>query len=56
VSSSGRESVANVKANEFRLTPQRVAAIKDAGMWDNTDLRNKMIRKYAEFDRQQKRG
>jgi hypothetical protein len=56
VSSSGRESVANAKANEFRLTPQRVAAIKDAGMWDNTDRRNKMIRKYAEFDRQQKRG
>lgn len=56
VSSSGRESVANVKANEFRLTPQRVAAIKEAGMWDNTELRNKMIRKYAEFDRQQKRG
>jgi hypothetical protein len=56
VSSSGRESVASTKANEFRLTPQRVAAIKEAGMWDNTELRNKMIRKYAEFDRQQKRG
>jgi hypothetical protein len=56
VSSSGRESMPSVKSNEFRLTPQRVAAIKEAGMWDNTDLRNKMIRKYAEFDRQQKRG
>jgi hypothetical protein len=56
VSSSGRESMGNVKSNQFRLTPQRVAAIKEAGMWNSTELRNKMIRKYAEFDRQQKRG
>lgn len=56
VSSSGRESMGNVKSNQFRLTPQRVAAIKEAGMWNSTELRNKMIRKYADFDRQQKRG
>lgn len=56
VSSSGRESIGNVKSNQFRLTPQRVAAIKEAGMWNSTELRNKMIRKYADFDRQQKRG
>lgn len=56
VTSSGRESVPTVKANEFRIDPDRVRALKEAGMWDNTELRNKMIRKFAEFDRQQKRG
>lgn len=56
VTSSGRESVSTVKANEFRIDPERVRALKEAGMWDNPELRNKMIRKFAEFDRQQKRG
>ena len=56
VTSSGRESSGNAKPNEYRLTPDRVAAIKEAGMWDNIELRNKMAKKYAEYDRQQKRG
>ena len=56
VTSSGRESVPSLRANEFRIDPDRVKALKEAGMWDNTELRNKMIRKFAEFDRQQKRG
>jgi hypothetical protein len=56
VTSSGREAVSSVRANEFRVDPKRVLALKEAGMWDNVELRNKMIRKFAEFDRQQKRG
>ena len=55
VTSSGRETTASVRSNEFRLTPDRVAAIKEAGMWDKPELRNKMIRSYADFDKQQKR-
>jgi len=54
VTSSGRESSGGVRPNEFRLTPDRVAAIKEAGMWDNTERRNKMIRKFADWDRQNK--
>ncbi len=54
VTSSGRESMASTKPNEFRLTPDRVAAIKEAGMWDNIEQRNKMIRKFADWDRQNK--
>jgi len=54
VTSSGRESMASTKANEFRLTPDRVAAIKEAGMWENIEQRNKMIRKFADWDRQNK--
>ena len=56
VTSSGRESTASVKPNEYRLDPERVRSLKEAGMWEDVELRNKMIRKYAEFDRQQKRG
>ena len=56
VTSSGRESNANPKSNEFRLDPDRVKAIKEAGMWDNIEQRNKMIRRFADYDRQQKRG
>jgi hypothetical protein len=37
--------------NEFRLSPERVRAIKEAGRWDNPTEREKMIRKYAEYDR-----
>lgn len=37
--------------NQFVLSPDRVRAIKEAGRWDNIAERNKMIRKYAEYDR-----
>jgi hypothetical protein len=56
VTSSGRDAAPSVRANEFRVDPERVRALKEAGMWDNVELRNKMIRKFAEFDRQQKKG
>ena len=55
VTSSGREST-SARFTEYKLSNDRVKAIKDAGMWDNIDQRNRMIEKYAEFDRQQKRG
>ena len=54
VTSSGREASSGGKPTEYRITPERVAAMKEAGMWDNLELRNKMIRKFAEFDRQNK--
>jgi len=51
VTSSGRESRATTKSNEFYISPDRVRAIKEAGRWDNITERNKMIRRYAEYDR-----
>lgn len=51
VTSSGRESAPSARPNEFRLSPDRVKAIKEAGRWDDPVERNKMIRKYAEYDR-----
>jgi hypothetical protein len=54
MTSSGRNTTATTKANEFRVSPQRVAAMKEAGLWDNPTLRQNAIRKYAEWDRQNK--
>ena len=54
MTSSGRNTTATTKSNEFRLSPDRVAAIKEAGLWDNPTARQNAIRKYAEWDRQNK--
>jgi hypothetical protein len=54
MTSSGRETTATTKSNEFRLSPARVSAMKEAGMWNDQELRKKAISKYAEWDRQNK--
>ena len=53
---SGRESAPTGRANEFRISPERVAAMREAGMWDNPELRAKAIKKYAAWDRENKRS
>ena len=53
---SGRESAPTGRANEFRISPDRVSAMKEAGMWDNPELRAKAIKKYAAWDRENKRN
>ena len=55
MTSSVRDTTATTRANVYIVDPKRVAAIKEAGMWDNIEQRNKMIRKFAEYDKQQKR-
>jgi hypothetical protein len=48
VTSSGRESVTSSGGRgTFTLTPEQVRAMKDAGMWEDPVLRNKMIKRYA---------
>ena len=42
------------KPNTITLSRERVQAMKDAGAWDDTDQRNKMIRAYASYDRANK--
>jgi hypothetical protein len=56
VTGSGREAVSNSggKANTFTLSPDRVRAMKDAGMWDDPEKRAKMIKRYALEDRNRK--
>ena len=52
--SSRVANATSVKPGTIRLSPDRVQAIKDAGAWDNIEKRNKMIRAYANYDRQNK--
>jgi len=52
--SSRVANTASTKPGSFRLDPNRVQAIKDAGAWDDVEKRNKMIRAYAAYDRANK--
>ena len=54
VGRSGRESAPVGRANEFRVSPERVQAMKEMGAWDNPDMRAKMIKSYAKYDRENK--
>jgi hypothetical protein len=49
VTSTGRESIngSSIRA-QFVLDPERVRAMKDAGMWDDPVKRAKMIKRYAD--------
>ena len=42
------------KPGTITLSKARVDAIKDAGAWDDVEKRNKMIRAYAQYDRENK--
>ena len=52
--SSRVANAASAKPGTITLSRERVQAIKDAGAWDDTDKRNKMIRAYASYDRANK--
>lgn len=52
--SSRVANTTSAKPGSFRLSPDRVQAIKDAGAWDDVNKRNKMIKAYAAYDRSNK--
>ena len=53
VGGSGRESSAGSGAQKgFRLSPERVQAIKDAGMWNDAEKRAAMIKSFRKFDKE----
>lgn len=55
VTGSGRESAPTGRsANEFRVSPERVQAMKEMGAWDNPEARARMIKSYAKYDRENK--
>jgi hypothetical protein len=56
--SSGRESSSSGGGsnNGFRISPDRVAAMKEAGVWDNPEARAKAIKNYVKWDRENKNG
>jgi hypothetical protein len=52
--SSRVANATSVKPGTITISRDRVQAIKDAGAWDDIEKRNKMIRAYANYDRQNK--
>ena len=50
--SSRTTNPSNKNANTITLSRERVEAIKEAGAWDDPVRRAKMIRAYAQFDKQ----
>jgi len=44
----------SAKPGTITISKERVQAIRDAGAWDDIEKRNKMIRAYAAYDRQNK--
>jgi hypothetical protein len=54
VTGSGRESSSGSPGGEYRLSPERVAAMKEAGAWDNPEKRKKMIDAYRAYDKSNK--
>lgn len=51
---STRTVASTQKAGTITLSRDRVQAIKDAGAWDDVSKRNKMIKAYAAYDRNNK--
>ena len=51
VTGSGRETPASKPGNTFRLSAERVQALKDLGVWDDPKERDKMIKQYRAYDK-----
>lgn len=43
-------------ATRIQLSPERVAAMKEAGAWDDPVLRTRMAKAYANYDKENSRG
>lgn len=48
--SSGKSQASSSKS-QVRVTPERKQAMIDAGFWDDPEKRRRVLKKYAEFDR-----
>lgn len=53
---SSRSNSSTTNGKQIMLSPERVAAMKEAGMWDDPALRSKMAKKYANYDKDNSRG
>lgn len=54
VTSSGRDSNTSAKGNEYYISPERVRALKEAGVWDNPEAKMKMINRFRQWDKENK--
>lgn len=55
VSGGGRESSGTSTNSGWKLSADRVAAIKEAGAWDDVEKRDKMIKNYRAYDKENKK-
>jgi len=55
VTGSGREATSSQPSKGYKLSADRVQAIKDAGAWDDPKLRREMIQSYIDYDKQNRR-
>ena len=53
VAGSGRESAPSAGSSSFKLSPDRVQALKDSGKWNDPKERERMIQYYKNYDKQQ---
>lgn len=51
---SGREHAPTSTRKEIYISPDRKAALQEAGVWDDPVLRQRYIKRYAEYDRANK--
>jgi hypothetical protein len=49
---SGREHAPASTRNEVYISPERKSALIEAGVWDDPVLRQKYVKRYAEYDKQ----
>jgi hypothetical protein len=49
--SSSGQGRGSPSSNEYRLSPERIRAMKEAGMWDDQEKRKRMIKRYIDMDR-----
>lgn len=49
---SGREHAPSSTRKEIYISPERKAAMQEAGVWDDPVLRSRYIKRYAEYDKQ----
>ncbi len=45
-----------LKKNEVYISPERKAAMEEAGVWDDPVLRNKYLKSYSDYDKQAAEG
>lgn len=49
----GSHAPSSTRKNEVRVTPERKAAMQEAGVWDDPELRAKALKAYRDFDMKQ---
>ena len=56
VSGSGRESSSPSSKGSYKLSAERVQALKDAGLWDDAKSRSEAIKRFRDYDKKQVQG